>query len=60
MKLGRMDPAIFSTIYVKAYGETSPVSELAQIVEKNMNTCIVNPYSEENAVPILKVMEKLT
>jgi hypothetical protein len=45
MKLGRMDPSIFSTIYVKVYNETTPVSELAQIVEKNINTCIVNPYN---------------
>jgi ribosome recycling factor len=46
MKLGRMDPTIFESIYVKAYGESSKVSDLAQIVEKNMNTCIINPYSE--------------
>lgn len=55
MKLGRMDPHIFSTIYVKIYSDSSPISELAQIVEKNVNTCILSPYSEDSAIPIMKV-----
>lgn len=56
MKLGRLDLGIFDTIYVKAYGaDSSKISDLGQIVEKNQNTVIISPYTEDSVSAILKV-----
>jgi ribosome recycling factor len=55
MKLGRLDPIVFREVFVQAYGDTTNVAELSQIVEKNPTTCIVSPYHEDHLIAIQKV-----
>lgn len=57
IKVGRLSADIFENIFCSAYGEKTPISELAQIVPMSNNQVVLNVYDEALITQVLKVLE---
>lgn len=55
MRSGRLTPDLFDTFMVKAYGEMTQMSQLAQIVPKTATSITLSVYDESVVPEIMKV-----
>lgn len=53
-KVGRLDPYLFSQIYVKIGNNNMSLPEVAEVAPKNANTVILNPFDHDNIDAIQK------
>ena len=56
MKSGRLTPELFEQYVIVAYGQKTPVTELAQIVPKTATSIVLNVYDEHLIPEIMKVI----
>lgn len=47
-KIGRLDPSLFSGVYIKIGHNSLPLHQLAEVAPKSSNTCVLNPFDQDN------------
>ena len=57
LKTGRLTPDMFEKLFVVAYGEKSPLTDLCQIVSKAVTTVQLNIYDDALVGAIHKILE---
>ena len=57
-KLGKLTPQTFTKVFVSAYNESTPISQLGQIIPVNATTISIAPYDPKLTNPIITALQK--
>lgn len=57
-KLGKLTPQTFTKVFVSAYNESTPISQLGQIIPVNATSISITPYDPKLTNPIITALQK--